>query len=383
MFAIVERELRKFFRSPWLMMAAMVLPLIQLIVLGNAFGGKIRDARLGVVDYDHGTESVKIQEAFKAVQANVKTFEPVSYPDERSAMEDVRNGKIDGAIVIPAQFSRRVYAQEQPQIALVVDNTDNFMSSSLEDKLGEMVDALNQPGALDPGKQEPGFAGPPIPQPRILQQIALEIVELYPYVEYMKYLLPGSISLAMFVSVMICVGIIYIDYKARGVHECYQVTPITKGELVMGLNLAGALKAMMAGVVITVIGGLLSGVPSIFNPRVLLELLVLIAFTSVAFIAMMSLLMVRVEDPLVPRATFGILNTLLFFPSGAIYPVKAFPTWLKWIAWIDPFYYAVHGFKALLLKDAGLLAIWSDLLFLGVFGALMLAGATKLFKRTL
>src|SRR5215469_15147383 len=383
MLAIVERELRKFFRSPWLMMAAMVLPLIQLIVLGNAFGGKIRDARLGVVDYDHGTESVKIQEAFKAVQVNVKTFEPVSYADERSAMEDVRNGKIDGAIVIPAQFSRRVYAQEQPQIALVVDNTDNFMSSSLEDKLGEMVDALNQPGALDPGKQEPGFAGPPIPQPRILQQIALEIVELYPYVEYMKYLLPGSISLAMFVSVMIGGGIIYIDDKARGVHEGYLVTPITKGELVMGLNLAGALKAMMAGVVITDIGGLLSGVSSIFDPRVLLELLILIAFTSVAFIAMMSLLMVRVEDPLVPRATFGILNTLLFFPSGAIYPVKAFPTWLKWIAWIDPFHYAVHGFKALLLKDAGLLAIWPDLLFLGVFGALMLAGATKLFKRTL
>ncbi|HZU22258.1 MAG TPA: ABC transporter permease, partial [Terriglobales bacterium] len=296
---------------------------------------------------------------------------------------EVRNGKLDGAIVIPAQFSRRVYAQEQPQIALVVDNTDNFMSSSLEDKLGEMVQALNEPGTLDPDKQMPGFAGPPIAQPRILQQIALEIVELYPYVEYMKYLLPGSISLAMFVSVMIGGGIIYIDDKARGVHEGYLVTPITKGELVMGLNLAGALKAMMAGVVITIIGGLLSGVGAIFDPRVLLELMVLIAATSVAFIAMMSLLMVRVEDPLVPRATFGILNTLLFFPSGAIYPVKAFPTWLKWIAWVDPFHYAVHGFKALLLKDAGMAAIWQDLLFLGVFGAVMLAGATKLFKRTL
>src|SRR5947209_2091554 len=139
MLAIVERELRKFFRSPWLMMAAMVLPLIQLIVLGNAFGGKIRGARLGVVDYDHGSESVKIKEAFDAVRANVKTFEPVPYPDERAAMEDVRNGKLDGAIVIPVQFSRRVYAQEQPQIALVVDNTDNFTSSSLEDKLVEFV----------------------------------------------------------------------------------------------------------------------------------------------------------------------------------------------------------------------------------------------------
>ena len=37
----------------------------------------------------------------------------------------------------------------------------------------------------------------------------------------------------------------------------------------------------------------------------------------------MFLIMVRVDDPLVPRAIFGILNTLMFFPSGAIYPVRS------------------------------------------------------------
>src|SRR5258708_25592807 len=35
------------------------------------------------------------------------------------------------------------------------------------------------------------------------QQIALEIVELYPYVEYMKYLLAGSVALARYVAVML------------------------------------------------------------------------------------------------------------------------------------------------------------------------------------
>jgi ABC-2 type transport system permease protein len=98
---------------------------------------------------------------------------------------------------------------------------------------------------------------------------------------------------------------------------------------------------------------------------------------------MMFLMMVRVEDPLVPRATFGILNTLLFFPSGAIYPIKAFPPWLRGIAYIDPFSYSVHGFKALLLKDAGFVAIRSDLLFLTVSAAVMITIATALFKRTL
>ena len=367
MMAIIEREMRKFFRSPALMMASMIFPLVQLIILGNAFGGKIRDAKLGLVDQDGGPQAVKIREAFDSVRANMRTFEPVYYNDPQTAMKDVRNGKIQGAVIIPPQYSRRVYEQDQPRIALIVDNSDNFMSSTLENELTDITNALNQPTV----------------EPRILQQRVLQIVELYPYIEYMKYLLPGSITLAMFVSVMIGGGMLYIDDKARGVHEGYLVTPITKAELVFGLNGAGAIKAILTGVVITLIGSLLAGVGTVFNPAVILGLLIMILLTSVAFNTMMFLLMVRIEDPLVPRAIFGILNTLLFFPSGAIYPIQAFPNWLRVIAKVDPFSYAVHGFKCLLLKETGLGAIMPDMIYLTIFAVITLAIATPLFKRTL
>jgi ABC-2 type transport system permease protein len=367
MMAIIEREMRKFFRSPALMMASMIFPLVQLIILGNAFGGKIRDAKLGLVDQDGGTQALKIREAFDSVRANMRTFEPIYYTDPKTAMNDVRNGKIQGAVIIPPQYSRRVYEQDQPRIALVVDNSDNFMSSTLEDELTSITNALNEPTV----------------EPRILQQTVLQIVELYPYIEYMKYLLPGSITLAMFVSVMIGGGMLYIDDKARGVHEGYLVTPITKAELVFGLNGAGAIKAVLTGVVITLIGSLLAGVGTVFHPAVFLGLLIMILLTSVAFNTMMFLLMVRIEDPLVPRAIFGILNTLLFFPSGSIYPIQAFPGWLRVIARVDPFTYAVHGFKSLLLKEAGLGAVVPDMIYLSVFAVITLAIATPLFKRTL
>jgi ABC-2 type transport system permease protein len=367
MMAIVEREMRKFFRSPTLMLASMIFPLVQLIVLGNAFGGKIKDARLGVVDQDGGTQAIKIREAFDSVRANMRTFLPVYYDNEKTAREDVRNGKIQGAVIIPPQYSRRVYERDRPQIALVVDNSDNFMSSTLEQELTDITNALNQPTI----------------EPRLLQQTVLQIVELYPYIEYMKYLLPGSITLAMFVSVMIGGGMLYIDDKARGVHEGYLVTPITKTEMVFGLNLAGAIKAVLTGVVITVIGALLAGVSTIFSLPTVLGLLVMIVLTSIAFNTMMFLLMVRVDDPLVPRAIFGILNTLLFFPSGSIYPVQAFPAWLRAIAYVDPFTYAVAGFKGLLLKEAGFVAIVPDMIYLAIFGTVALSIATPLFKRTL
>src|SRR5689334_2054950 len=367
MMAIVERDLRKFFRSPALMMAAMVFPLVQLIVLGNAFGGKIRDAKIGIVDHDNGPQAVRVIEALRAVQSNARTFKPIMYTDEKQMVSDVRKGDLNAGLVIPPQFSRDVYAQARPRIGLVLDNTDNFMTSTFEQTMGDLVNALNEPDV----------------QPRVVQQTALQVVELYPYIEYMKYLLPGSITLAMFVSVMIGGGIVYIDDKARGVHEGYLVTPITKMELVAGLNVAGALKAMGAGVVLSILGSLIAGVGSTSQPANFLWLLLLIAGNSFAFCSMMFVMMVRVNEPLIPRAVFGILNTLLYFPSGAIYPVQAFPKWLQWIAWIDPFTYSVRGFKAVLLKGVGLAAIWPDLLYLGGFAVVAFAFSTLLFKRTL
>src|SRR5260221_7303514 len=187
MMAIIERELRKFFRSPTLMLVSMIFPLIQLIVLGNAFGGKIRDAKVGLVDEDGGTQALKIREAFDSVRSNLRTFAPVYYTDENKAVEDVRNGKIQGGVIIPPQYSRRVYEKEQPKIGLVIDNSDNFMTATVEGEMSEITAALNSPTVT----------------PRMMQQTVLQIVELYPYIEYMKYLLPGSIALAMFVSVMI------------------------------------------------------------------------------------------------------------------------------------------------------------------------------------
>src|SRR5713226_8217126 len=79
MMAIVEREMRKFFRSPALMLASMIFPLVQLIILGNAFGGKIRDARVAIVDQDGGTQALRVREAFDSVRANIRTFVPITY----------------------------------------------------------------------------------------------------------------------------------------------------------------------------------------------------------------------------------------------------------------------------------------------------------------
>src|SRR5438105_6077269 len=292
MWAIVERELRRFRRSPVLMVMSMIFPLAQLIVLGYAFGGNVHHRRVAVVDQDHGLPAVKIRELAQAAPSGAKTIDLLDYADQGQAVTDLRNGRVNGVLTIPPEFSRRVLAKNEPRVALIEDNTDNFVSASLAATMGGLIASYSRPAAA----------------PRIAGQPTLDVVEVYPYVPYVQYLLPGSVVMSILMMVMIGGGIIFIDDKARGLHEGYLVTPISKFELIAGFNISGTIKAVMAGMFLMIIGSVIAGIPSPFDPFRLMRLFVVIVVTAFALISLMFLLMVRVTDPLLPRAIFGVLQ---------------------------------------------------------------------------
>src|ERR1700737_882703 len=106
--AIVERELRRFSRSPILIVVSMMFPIVQLVVLGYAFGGNVKHLKVGVVDQDHGVQAVKVRELCSAVASGARTFETIDYADPGTALSDLRNGRLNGVLTIPPEFSRRV-----------------------------------------------------------------------------------------------------------------------------------------------------------------------------------------------------------------------------------------------------------------------------------
>ncbi|HVB98058.1 MAG TPA: ABC transporter permease [Candidatus Dormibacteraeota bacterium] len=363
--ALVERDMRKFFRSPTLMMVSMIFPLVQLIVLGYAFGGKIKGVDVAMVNNDHGPASIVVRQMLNAVATGPGDMRIIDYPNVPLAVHALRDGIVRGVVLIPINYSRRVEHQDNPRLVFIEDNTDQFLSNTLEASMQGIVQQLASP----------------VIAPRLPPQVSLDVVEIYPYIQYIKYLLPGAIAMSIFIVAMIGGGITYIDDKSRGLHEGYLVTPIEGIELVFGLNLAGTIKGLMAGMVITLVGSLIAGVSGLANPVKLFYLMVVCAATALAMISFMFVTMVRVDDPMVPRAIFGVLNTLLFFPSGAIYPIQGFPKWMQAIAVIDPFYYSVHAFRNLLLKNVGFAGFYQDLLVLMGMSVLFLVMGTLLFRR--
>ncbi len=230
--AIIERDLRRFRRSPVLVIVSIIMPLVQLVVLGYAFGGKIKHLHVGVVDEDHGVPAIKIREMCQAVAANAATFDTISYTDKarRAARSAQRQNQRR------AEHPAAIFAQGSGRGESAHRAGGGQHRSIFRLRAGRQP--RRHARRLTTGQRVP---------PRTTADVDLSVVEIYPYVPYIQFLLPGTITLSIFVSAMIGGGIIFIDDKARGLHEGYLVTPIRKFELILGFTLAGAAKAIIAG----------------------------------------------------------------------------------------------------------------------------------------
>ena len=141
--AIIERELRRFRRSPMLIIVSMIFPVVQLVVLGYAFGGNVKHLKVGLVDQDGGLPAVRVRELAGAVASGARTIDIIEYGDQGVALTDLRDGRINGVLTIPPDYSRRVLAQNAPRIALIEDNTDGFVSGTLAATMNGVVGALS------------------------------------------------------------------------------------------------------------------------------------------------------------------------------------------------------------------------------------------------
>src|SRR4029077_16945400 len=146
--AIIERELRRFRRSPVLIIMALIMPIVQLVILGYAFCGNVKHLQQEIVDQDHGMPAVRVRELASAASSGAHTIDTIDYADQGQAIADLRNGRVNGVLTIPPEFSRRVLSRNEPRVALIEDNTDGFVSVALAGTLGGMLASYNQPTTL-------------------------------------------------------------------------------------------------------------------------------------------------------------------------------------------------------------------------------------------
>jgi ABC-2 type transport system permease protein len=369
MLAVAERDLRRFRRNTKLLIPMVMMPIVYLIVLGTSMGGDLHDLPVALVIQDGGAAAVDVQNRIRTLAETRELFRLSSEPDPVTAVNRLRQGAYKAVVIVPAGFSEDRSRGEAASLGIVVDNTDNTAAGVIE---AEITRALAGSRVADGAVASAVAPG-----------VHVERVDVYGHKVFMQYLVPGVIALALFFIAMLAGGIILVDDRARGIHEGYFVTPLSALDVVLGLTLSGITLAVVIGTVVLAAAIFIARVPIIGGLQTIALTEAAILLLALGLLLFMFTLMARVSNPLTPRALFGILNVVLFFPSGALYPTESYPRWLTWLSMIFPMRYAVHSLRGLLLKGVGFGAVLPDFAMMGTFALVMLVLASSLFKRTL
>jgi len=367
-YAVIERDIRKFRRNPVIMVMSVVMPLAYLIILGNSFQGKLKGLPVALVNQDSGDYGRRVAEAIDAVQAGPKTVTVTHLADQGEAVEGVRAGIYKGAIIVPPDFTRRAHARTGPEVGLFVDNTDQISENTLTGAVTEAMGSLGQD--FVPSRPDRAF-------------VATRRVELYRMIDYDQTLVPGVVVMAIFMGTMITGVFNLVMDRFLGVDEAILMTPITKADIVVGLVVSGFIITLAMASMVLAASILITGLPVALGLTHMAGIFVIMALTTLGLLSMMFLFLGRANHPRVVGVFSGFMNVIFFFPSGAVYPVQSFPGWLRGFAKVNPEYYAVHALKSILFKGSSLSVVYGDILFLTAFTGIMMFLAVLTFKRTL
>jgi ABC-2 type transport system permease protein len=354
--AIGQRAFLTLWRQPVLFVSTMVFPIVYLVVLGNAMNRPLENVPLAVVDEAGNAWSAECRRGVLALESGRRLVVADFVADRQSALDGVRRGKYRGVWVLPFGLS-----PSGPAPSFIGDNTDRFSYDALESALRQIWQEVSAPRDA----------------PRGAPAVRLEA---YPYLDYLTYLGPAVVCLAIFMGSMVSGGLQVLEDRMFGYHEGYLVTPISTGTLVAGHILAGSLVASVAGGLVLLAILLITPIaPSGAAPMA--AAFATVFLTSLSIAALWFLLFARARSASLLRGMFGIINVLLFFPSGAFYPIESYPSWLVKLSSADPLTYGLRALRNLLLRGAGPETVYSDWVFLATF-TLVCGVLTKvLFRR--
>lgn len=354
--AISQRSYVTLWRQPVLIVSTMIFPVVYLLILGNALNRQLREIPIAIVDEAGNALAADCVRGAMALESGRGLLRITLLTGREEALRGLRQGRFRAVWVLPFGLSR-----QGPTPSFIGDNTDRFSFETVGDALSEVWGIAATGGAQ--ARAAPGVR-----------------LEAFPYLDYLTYLAPAVVCLAIFMGSMVSGGLQVIEDRMYGYHEGYLVTPISTGTLVAGHILAGSLVASFAGDIVLVTILVMTPLP-IAGTAAILAALLTVFLTSLAISSVWFLLFARARRASVLRGMFGIINALIFFPSGALYPVESYPPWLRAISNVDPLTYGLKAMRDVLLRGAEPSACYAPWLFLLTFTLVCGIFTRVLFRR--
>jgi ABC-2 type transport system permease protein len=369
--SLIRKEFIQIRRDPRTLALIIIIPIMQLFLLGYAATNDVRNIPLAVLDQDHGSAARQLLDAYRAADYFRITYEASS---EKEIRDLIDRGVVRAGIIIPPDYGDKVKGGGNTTVAFVLDGSDpTIASTSLS--AAQLIGQQYSTKILAERMQRHG------------QALALDApIEVRPQVWYNPdlvsayFMIPGVIGTILYALTSILTATAIVRERERGTIEQLIVTPIRPMELVIGKITPYVILAIVNALEVLVIGAWWFKVP-VRGDLVLILLLSGLFLLSSLGIGIFASTTANTQQEAMLIVWMSLLPSI--FLSGFFFPIEAMPKVLQWISYIFPLRYYLVIIRALLLKGVGVSALRDQILALLIFGVVIMTAAAKRFRKRL
>ena len=356
---IFTKEYRQLKRDRLSLAAIVLVPTMMLILYGFALSFDVKHVPLGILDESNTMESRELTRKILSTEY----FDYAGTPGGMPAVDAfIQDNHADAVLVIPVDYAKQILTGKGADVQVILDGS-NANSATI---IMGYVNGILQSYSASLTAAFVSRRGRPIS----LSSIDFRPRVLYnPELKSMKYLVPGLVAFILMILTTLIPAISIVREKERGTMEHILLAPVSPLEAILGKTLLYFLLSLGATVMVLTVAILLFSVPVQGSIALLSLVIVLFLVSGLGIGILISTLTSTQSQAYLAAASIANLPNMIL--SGFIYPINSMPVWLQAITFVFPGRYFIASLRGVLLKGAGVLDIWDQILPLVAFSILI------------
>lgn len=367
--AVARKEFIHIVRDWRSLVMGIAIPMLLLVLFGYAL----------TLDVDNVPTVVWDQSGTRASRDFVSRFEGSPYFSLRRSARTyaeveraVDSGEALVALIIPADFARRIESGRAAAVQAIVDGSDSNTATLVLGYLDAVARTYNQDLAVQEVSRTSGrtMSVPLDLRPRVWFNADMESK---------NYIIPGLIAVIMMVIAAMLTSLTVAREWETGTMEQVISTPLRGRELILGKLLPYFGIGMLDVGLAVLMGEFVFDVPLRGNVALLFGMAAIFLAGALALGMLISI--VTKAQLLASQLAMVVTFLPAFLLSGFMYDIDNMPRVIRAITYLVPARYFVAMLKGIYLKGIGLEILMMEAVLLTAFGLIVLLLASLIFRK--
>jgi len=362
LWAILRKEIIHIKRDPATRFV-LAIPLIELLLFGYAIDTDVKNVPTVVFDRNRDAESRRLIQEF----VNTRYFKLLGeVHSDQELQSAIISGRAKVGIKIPPDYTANLVNGRRAQVQVIIDGSESTTA----------LQVLNS-------SQQLGFLKSLAIQGIAPEQLSIDVrprLLFNPNLQSANFFVPGLIGIILQLVTVFLTAFAIVRERERGTLEQLLVTPVSKGGLILGKLLPYTVIGFGQTVLVLLLMVFLFGVPIQGSVTLLLVLSLLFLIPALGIGIVISTF-AQNQGQAMQMSLMSMLPSFLL--SGFVFPRESMPLLIYLISFLIPATYYLEILRGIILRGAGIAALWDEAVVLAAFGLFFMLLSALRFKKHL